>query len=324
MSTSHTSLTPGVTWAAPQRPKTRTTVTTIVTTLSSVVIGAFLSLTAVHAQNHESFEQLVRSGDEAFERRAENPEGAWASPDRIRQANAAYSQALDIRQDDLEVRVKLLHTLFFEAEYALVSVERRKALYERGTQLFETGYEHLALRVGRKSLNGIHASALPSLLRDVDQAGALFFWGAMHWGLWAESFGKIAAVRRGAARKVLELGEAASILDPHYEQAGALRILGRLHHLTPRIPLITGWIDRGRALELLQRSFELGPDNPLNRAFLAQAVWELERDSRRAILLLQEVVDQAPRTQQLVEDRRAIAAARVLLKRLVGASAPAG
>ena len=282
-----------------------------------------LFCSALHATD-DSFEKLVVAGDLAFERRAEVLAGSWANPNLIREANEAYSRALEMRTSDLEVRVKLLHTLFFEAEYALISENRRKDLYQRGTRLFEAGYTDLALRVGRKTLDGVDARSLVALLEDVDEAGALYFWGAMHWGLWAESFGKLAAVRRGVARKVKELGEAASALDPLYEQGGALRILGRLHHLTPKIPLITGWIDRTRALDLLQRSLELGPEDPLNRAFLAQAIWDLEHDSRRAISLLREVVDQAPRTQQLVEDRRAIAAARDLLNRLMSTGSRAG
>ena len=270
-----------------------------------------------------SVQRLVEHGDRAFQRRAEALTGEWAGPRRIREANAAYTEALELRPTDLAIRVKLLKTLFFEAEYVRVDDDRRRELYERGRTVFEEGHTQLARRLGLKSLSGVDARTLVKRLDNVDQAGPLCFWGAMHWGLWAESFGKIAAVRKGAARRVRELGEAAFALDPHYEQGGALRLLGRLHHLTPRIPLITGWIDRSRALELLQGSLEIGPDDPLNRAFLAQAIWDIEHDSHRTIALLREIITRAPRADQLVEDRRAIAAARELLERLAGTAGPA-
>ncbi len=257
---------------------------------------------------------LEQEGDRAFESRASGTSSAWALDGPIESAVSAYTAALEQRPDDLGLRVKLLRALFFQAEYVSQAEDRRKELYSRGTDLFEESFALLARHVGVRSLRGVRGESLRGRLGQIDEAGPLYFWGAMHWGLWAESFGKIAAIRQGVLKKVRELGEGAVVLAPTYESYGPLRIVGRLHHLTPKIPVYSGWVDRRHAVRMLQQSADAEPLEPLNRTFLAHALWELAGNHGAALDLLWSVVGSTPRASHQVEDLRAIEGARDLIR----------
>ena len=254
------------------------------------------------------------AGDRAFARRG-GTEHVGESGAAVSLAVAAYSSALKDEPANLAVRVKLLHSLFFKAEYVDSPGPTRRATYDQGREVFERGFQLISEQVGR-NLKSLDADVLPTLLKDIADAGPFYFWGAMHWGLWAESVGKTTAVRNGVLGKVRLLSEGAAALSPSYESYGPLRVLGRLHHLTPRIPLFTGWVDRHEAVRLLQRSSDLAPDEPLNKTFLAHVLWQVENRDDQALELLREVVRQGPRSDHRAEDLRAIEGARELIDRI--------
>ncbi|MEM1246518.1 MAG: hypothetical protein AAGK22_09100 [Acidobacteriota bacterium] len=249
-----------------------------------------------------------------------NGDRAFAERSRLSarglQAIAAYEEAVSAEPTNLTLRVKLLRALFFQAEYATDRLEERKELYERGRTLFEESYQLLANFAGRDTLRGLKVENLPSVVGHFDDAGPLYFWGAMHWGLWAESFGKVAAVRQGVIKKVRELSQGALLLAPTYEGYGPVRVLGRLHHLTPKVPILTGWVNRREAVDLLRRAVSAAPDEPLNPTFLAHALWQLSNDHRGALRLLREVIQRRPRTSHELEDRKAIDGAHELIARI--------
>ena len=267
----------------------------------------------------ELVEQLIERGDEAFARRHDGSAGVQARGEPIEEAIAAYRQALDAAPDRLDVRVRLLRGLFFLARYATPSPSRRKALYEEGRTIFEEGLDRLGEIVEQRHdvrLGKADPEELPKLL-DHPHAGELFFWGAVHWGLWGESFGTMASIRRGVAGRIRRYGESALVLAPEYENAGAYRLLGRLHALAPRVPLFTGWIDHDLAVEYLERAVELAPEDPLNRFFLAEALLEYSRDQEdRALRLLESAAGATPRAGRPIEDAEAIADARARLAEL--------
>ena len=65
-------------------------------------------------------------------------------------------------------------------------------------------------------------------------------------------------------------------LSPGIDDGGPLRLLGALYLKAPPWP--TGIGDGDKALELLRRAAIEYPGHPLNRLFLAQALWEVEGD----------------------------------------------
>lgn len=272
------------------------------------------------ASSSEPVGRLIERGDEAFARRHDGAAGVQARGAPVEEAIAAYRQALDVEPDRLDVRVRLLRGHFFLARYATPSPSRRKALYEEGRTIFEEGLDRLGEIVEQRHdvrLAKADPEDLPKLLAEHPHAGELFFWGAVHWGLWGESFGTMASIRRGVAGKIRRYGESALALTPEYENAGAYRLLGRLHALAPRVPLFTGWIDHDLAVEYLERAVELAPEDPLNRFFLAEALLEYSRDQEdRALRLLESAAGATPRPGRPIEDAEAIADARARLAEL--------
>lgn len=138
---------------------------------------------------------------------------------------------------------------------------------------------------------------------DPRDVARLYFWSAIHWGAWAREAGLLRAVGDGVAGRLHEYTRVAANLEPGYEQGGALRLLGRLHAELPRVPFVSGWVDRGRALPLVERAYALAPEHPGNRVLLALTLLDLAPGRRdEALELLRSVDDSAPRPSMRIED----------------------
>lgn len=272
------------------------------------------SLIAVPAAASE-VRELVLAGDAAWNRRAAGSSGPRADAGPIGEAVAAYRAAFEASPGHLEARWKLLRALAFLGEHATDDTGERGRLYLEARDLAEEGLDLLARTVGdRERLDRLSPAEIGVELASVREAPALYFWAAIHWGLWARDGGALAAVRRGVARKVRDYASVVIALDPRFEEGGGHRLLGRLHAEAPRVPFVTGWVDRNRAVAELETALERGPSNPRNRLFLAEALLEHRpRDRRRALALLRDVTAMRPRPRRAVEDAAAIAAARSLL-----------
>ena len=123
--------------------------------------------------------------------------------------------------------------------------------------------------------------------------------------------GNLAAARRDAAGHIRRHAEVLIELDPRYADAGGLRLLGRLHTATPRVPFVTGWIDRREGIELLRRAHAMSSRDARNALFLAEALLEHAPDQRaEAIELLREVVARSPGPESVIEETETIDAAR--------------
>lgn len=86
-------------------------------------------------------------------------------------------------------------------------------------------------------------------------------------------------------------GKRALELDETYFHAAPLRLLGRFYHKAPGFPLGPG--DTRKAIELLERAVELGPDFHLNHLYLAE-VYLSRRKRKEATRLLQEILEAPP------------------------------
>jgi tetratricopeptide (TPR) repeat protein len=241
------------------------------------------------------FSTAEARGDAAWERRAEGFQThGRANAVHARAALEAYEEAHRERPDDLRVQRKLIEALYFEA-YFLAEVERRPAAFERLVELSE------------------------DLLERAPEAGATggpdrrdgHFWSAISWGLWGMSHSKLASARQGVAGKIRDHAQALIDLDPSFADAGGLRLLGRLHTATPKVPFVTGWIDRSLGIDLLERACAITTADARNPLFLAEALHRHRRRERgRALELLRDVASRAPTPAREVEDSEHIAAAR--------------
>ncbi|HUP22969.1 MAG TPA: hypothetical protein VNB06_08515 [Thermoanaerobaculia bacterium] len=258
------------------------------------------------ATGDDESQRLLDMGDKSWARRAEHALGHTAATGPIVEAVAAYSRAIELAPQRLDLRVRLLRALFFQGQYATPDEATKKRLFDRGRLLFETSADLLAQRIGVSRDEDPHKAAL-ALGRE-PEAGPLHYWGAVHWGLWGEHFGNLAAVKKGVAKKVRDYGEVARLLSPEYDGGAPYRLLGRMHAVAPRVPLFTLWIDRELSIHYLERAHAIDAENPLHGAFLGEALLDHGPAAARTrgMALLDGAAKAEPRPSYQVEDARAI------------------
>jgi len=235
-------------------------------------------------------ERALALGDAAYARRAEQLRDGRARPDAIAAAIDAYEQALAGDPSRLDVRWRLLRALYFRGDFAEVTPEERRATFDRGRLLAEDTIDELAKRFGGAAPHELEAGDRePRIDRaglGVSDVARTYFWAAVHWGAWSRDVGLLTAVREGAANRVRDYAELCAALEPGYERAGAHRLLSRLHAKLPRVPFVSGWVDRARAIPEAERAFDLAPADPGNQLLLAMTLLDLAPDRREEALAL--------------------------------------
>ncbi|HEV3456581.1 MAG TPA: hypothetical protein VHG32_08475 [Thermoanaerobaculia bacterium] len=269
----------------------------------------------------------LAKGDAAWARRADGRQsgsgGAHASPAPIGEAIAAYQEALKAQTERLEVYWKLLRALHFRGEYVAGTREQKQAVFGPARTVAEAGLDRLARRVGgRERLDAMAPQAAAKALAGIAEAAPLYLWAGIHWGLWGDNFGRLAAARQGVGDRLRRYSEIVIAIDERFEYASGHRLLGRLHTLAPKVPFITGWVDRGKAVAELRRAVALAPDYPLNTVFLAEALLMYQpAHAAEARQLLRRVVERTPgpdRPEGEVEGEDAVAKAKALLAKYPG------
>lgn len=110
--------------------------------------------------------------------------------------------------------------------------------------------------------------------------------------------------------QILESLERAASLEPGYDQAGALRVLGRIYYEAPGRPISVGNI--GKSLDLLTKATALAPDNSTNHLYLAETLLKLKREDQ-AREELQKVLN----ASQNADGPRGLAADRLKAKNIL-------
>jgi len=303
----------------PQAPIPRST-----TTVAALALLLLLLAPALPARQGAS--DAVSRGDAAWARRAEGHVGAHASPGPIGEAIAAYQQALKEQPERLEVYWKLLRAEHYRGDFVAITKEQKQEVFGPARAVAEAGLDRLARRVGgRERLDAMAPSAAAKALAGIPEAAPLHLWAGIHWGLWGDNFGRLAAARQGVGDRVRRYSEVVIAIDERFEFAAGHRLLGRLHTLAPKVPFLTGWVDRGKAVSELRRAVALAPDFPLNPVFLADALLQYQSghaaEVAEARRLLRQVLERPPspdRPWGTVEDEDAVAQARALLAKYPG------
>ena len=261
----------------------------------------------------------VARGDAAYARRSEGRCEGRAAPGPIREAVSAYEEA--VREGaGLEAHWKLVRALFFEGEYVAAGEREKRAVFGRGAEIARAAESALAASIGAETLFGdAQPSQIAAALRGNPDAAAVCFWSAVVFASRGRVSGAAAALREGLADRLRRQAELVIALDPGYEAGGAHRLLGRIHAEVPKIPFLTPWVQRERAVAEVRRAFDLGPDQPWNQLLLGMTLLEQAPTERRqAIELLRQVAASSPRPDYAVEDAGAERAARDLLAQAEG------
>ncbi|HEX6904166.1 MAG TPA: hypothetical protein VF789_30930 [Thermoanaerobaculia bacterium] len=262
----------------------------------------------------------IAAGDAAWARRAEGHQGPKAAQGPVSEAVSAYERAVKEQPDRLEGYWKLLRALHYKGEYATAAKEGKQALFARGKEVAEAALDRLARKAGgRQKFDALAPAQAAKALAGNPDAPPLLLWAGVHWGLWGDVFGRMAAARQGVGDKVRRYSETLIALDERYENGAGHRVLGRLHTLAPKVPLFTGWVDRDKAVAELRRAVTLGPDNLDNHLFLAEALLEHHPEkAAEAREILRRLTARQPVPDLVVEQESTLAKARALLAKNKG------
>jgi tetratricopeptide (TPR) repeat protein len=250
----------------------------------------------------------VARGDSAWARRAEGEREGRPLPGPIRDAVRSYESALTVRPESLEARWKLLRALHFAGDFASEDPEEKRRIFDRAKDVSEQGLTLLADRVGSGvRLEEMDPERIGSRLEageiPLSDVARLYFWSAIDLGAWSRNAGLLSAVRQGVANRIHRYTLITIALEPEYDEGGAFRLLGRLHAELPRVPFVSGWVDRNESIPLLERAYAMAPDNPGNRLLLALTILDLAPERRsEALDLLKQVEGLTPRTSMRIED----------------------
>ncbi len=244
-------------------------------------------------------------------------DGGAPDPRRIETAVAAYEEALVAEPDNLRLILKLIDALYFQGYYVLDDKKIQRRIYERLVDLTSRSLELVAAKTGRGGeLSDLPLEQRAEILRGVPEAAEAHYWGAASWGLWGMTHHPLNAVAKGVGSKVRDHSRLLALIDERHRDAAGLRMLGRFHTDAPKVPLITGWVDRQEGLKMLRRAVEISP-HPRSVLFLAEAILEHEPDRRdEALELLRRLARTEPDPEYLVEHSESLELARALLAEL--------
>jgi hypothetical protein len=259
----------------------------------------------------------IAEGDQHYARRAEGASGARAKPEEINLAIAAYQRAIARNDADIEAHARLLRAYRFKGAYVDATIDGKKAVYSD------------AKNAGAKALQAVNRlltargvkpagpeKSVAEGARAIPGAADVYLWDAVNWGEWALVYGKLAAVRQGAADRIRREATIAHLANPALEMGAPARVLGRLHDQTPHIPFLTGWASSSEAVKFLKESLRHDPANKLTLVFLAEAMVSNDSKTRpQAIQLLRTAVTTPLHPDYTVEDAAAVEDAKALLRR---------
>jgi tetratricopeptide (TPR) repeat protein len=192
----------------------------------------------------------------------EDPDALYRDRANIASARRAadlWTRALESEPKDFEAAWKLARTMYWLGNHEDTEKARRAAL-ERG------------IAVARQA----------AALEPKRPEG--YFWTAANMGTLAESFGLRQGLRyRGQIKDALET---VLRIDAGYQDGSADRALGRWYH---KVPGLFGGSNR-KSEEHLRKSLTYNPHSTVSRFFLAETLFELDRDAE-ARAELQKVLD---------------------------------
>ncbi|MBW2237345.1 MAG: hypothetical protein JRG85_18390 [Deltaproteobacteria bacterium] len=251
-------------------------------------------------------EALIRSGDAAWAARAEGHDGrGLAAEEPIARAIRAYEAAVALDPDRLGAHWRYVRALFFEGEYAHSEPDARQASFDRAAAASNAAFEALARRssdakaLRRNDPERTRAAFAAKLHPDVAR---IHFWSALAWGARGRYYGILDGVRNGVARRLYRYAEVTIALEPTLAHGGPHRLMASLQQRVPRIPFLTGWVDKDRILPELERAMAIAPDFPGNQLLYAHTLLDLAPERREeARALLNQVAALEPDPSEVVE-----------------------
>ena len=247
--------------------------------MHSLLVLLLLAVGAVFGAEAEN--AFITEGDHYYAKRAEGAHGDRARRENILTALALYRYALQDSNANRMAAGRILRAYYFQGCYAYVDAADRLRVH---TEAMEFGARYHGLFPHDPTIG---------------------YWYVVNLSLWAKERGPLQAVREGVAERIRRVAETMISLaecNP-VNQAGAYQVLGRMHQLLPRIPLILTWPDKKLAENYLRKAIQYDPADLNGYLFLG----ELLRDQGRhleAAQLIYPALRHSPRSSEQLEDER--------------------
>lgn len=219
----------------------------------------------------------LERGNKFFDNRFDHIQGNKADHSNIDKAIDQYLKA----EDSPEKYIALLQSYEFKGSWTNVTDEVAKETYNKGVELGE--------RVKEKYPDN----------------AAILYWYIANLSRWGDAVSIVEAAEDGILDKIKSVCEKIIELDPAYEEAGALRLLGGIHLKAPEIPFVLTWPSEDKAKELLNKAYDIAPENAANTYYYILML--LNEDKRsKAKSELKNFIHRTPRKDYLLADRKFI------------------
>jgi tetratricopeptide (TPR) repeat protein len=207
-------------------------------------------LSTIHtAYGKDTPADWIKKGDDFFEMRTVDYKGTWASTVPVTNALSAYLKAYELGDRSAELATKILQASYFYARYAEKERDKQKEVLQKGIEIGEE-----------------------AIKKHPDDA-ALNYEMSVCWGRWGVVNGIFASAMKGVANKIRKHAERTISLDPDYAEGGGYRVMGRLHFMAPRIPLILSWPSKEESLKYLKKAVDANSDNLINHFYFAESLY---------------------------------------------------
>lgn len=227
-----------------------------------------------------------------YDRRAEGAQGLRAPPAIIDRSLALLHQEIKVPAHLATAARFIMKGNYFKATFTGVSASAQEDLFAESRRLGE--------------------QAVAAFPQDVP----LRYWYIISLGMWAETHGKIAAATDGIAEILKTHCEWLIKVAPAFDEGGGFRLLGRIHHQAPQVPLVLSWPSDDEAERLLRRARTYNPRNITTNLFLAEVLQDQGGHAREVKELLTLAAQAQPNPERLLEERADILKAQALLKAL--------
>ena len=257
--------------------------------------------------------------DAAYARRGDGSTGERAALASALAAVRAAEVAARAAPDDVALRWREVRAIHYLGEFATQGDRAQRDVFSRAMSRGEDALARLARRLDGTRIEKLTAAERRARLEraqiDPHDAGELYFWSAVAVGAWSQKTGLLDAVRSGVTNRLDEYTRVAIDLAPRAYDGGPYRLWARMHTILPRVPLLTGWVDRALALPAAERALEVAPEHPGNQLLFAMTLQDLypaRAAEARAILV--HIAALAPRPGFVVEDEAIKKLARTRLE----------
>lgn len=226
------------------------------------------------------------------------PAGGEERPRVGSNAERSWQQQLAASPDRFDVRWRLMRAIYYRGEFEAAGPDK-DAAWSEGRDLAVEGIERLGkLDAGTPPHElepGTRQLWVSSTGLDPSDVARFYFWSSIHLGSWSRTAGLLTAVREGVANRIHAYLGVTLELDPAYDRGGPHRLLSALHGSLPRVPFVTGWVDRKQALPQAERALAIAPDDPGNRFLWALTVVKQEGPSEETQAVFEEIAQLEPR-----------------------------